>query len=228
MNELTTFTYEGNNVRTVQISGEPWWVLKDVCDVLGLSSPHKVVERLDEDEKGRSLIPTLGGEQEMNIVSESGLYNVILRSDKPEAKMFKRWITHDVLPAIRSNGYYMTDSKLRSTAVNPNAFIHEIYRRFCQMESETMALATQKEDLEIKLNESEKFWTIMKFNQHFGMGWNMRQCQSNGRRASAYSRQHGYEIGKCKTGDDRFEETNSYAFDVLERLFLTKKITVEV
>ena len=105
---LKIFTYNGNKVRTVQKDGEPWWVLKDVCEILGLGSPHKVFERLDEDEKGRNLIPTLGGGQEMTVINESGLYNVILRSDKPEAKPFRKWVTSEVLPAIRKTGGYIT------------------------------------------------------------------------------------------------------------------------
>ena len=91
MNELQIFTYNNAQVRTVEKNGEPWFVLKDVCDILGLSSPHKVADRLDEDE--RNLIPlvdSLGKKQEMTVISESGLYNVILRSDKPEAKPFRK------------------------------------------------------------------------------------------------------------------------------------------
>lgn len=106
MNELQTFTYNKSPVRTVEINNEPWFVLKDVCDILELGSPHKVAERLDEDEKGRNLIPTLGGKQEMTVISESGLYNVILRSDKPEAKPFRKWVTSEVLPSIRKTGSY--------------------------------------------------------------------------------------------------------------------------
>lgn len=108
MGEMEIFTYNGNEVRTIQKDGEPWWVLKDVCEILGLGSPHKIFERLDEDEKGRNLIPTLGGKQEMTVINESGLYNVILRSDKPEAKPFRKWVTSEVLPAIRKTGGYIT------------------------------------------------------------------------------------------------------------------------
>lgn len=108
MKELQTFTYNSSPVRTVEINREPWFVLKDVCDILELGSPHKVVERLDEDEKGRNQIPTPGGKQEMTVISESGLYNVILRSDKPEAKPFRKWVTSEVLPTIRKTGSYNT------------------------------------------------------------------------------------------------------------------------
>ena len=106
---LQIFNYNNNEVRTVLIDGEPWWVLKDVCDVLELTSPNKVAGRLDDDEKGRSSIPTLGGSQELTIINESGLYNVIIRSDKPEARNFRRWITHEVLPSIRKH-YNATNS----------------------------------------------------------------------------------------------------------------------
>ena len=81
-------------------------IQKKPLPVLDLGSPHKVADRLDDDEKGRTSIPTLGGIQQMTIVNEPGLYSVILRSDKPEAKAFKRWITHEVIPAIRKTGSY--------------------------------------------------------------------------------------------------------------------------
>ena len=80
-NEIQVWNYESSEIRTVQINGEPWFVLSDVCKVLELSSPHKVAERLDGDEKGRNQIPTLGGVQEMAVVNESGLYTVILRGN---------------------------------------------------------------------------------------------------------------------------------------------------
>ena len=109
MNKVTIFKYEENKlVRTMDISGEPWFVLKDVCDVLGLSTPARVAERLDSDEVSQAhLIDSVGRSQEMTIISESGLYNVILRSDKPEAKPFRKWVTAVVLPSIRKNGGYI-------------------------------------------------------------------------------------------------------------------------
>ena len=102
-NKIQVWNYESSEIRTVQINGEPWFVLADVCKVLELSSPHKVAERLDGDEKGRNQIPTLGGVQEMAVVNESGLYTVILRSDKPQAKPFRKWVTSEVLPSIRKH-----------------------------------------------------------------------------------------------------------------------------
>lgn len=111
MNEIQTFTYQDEKVRTIQQNNEPWFVLKDVCAILGLGTPSRVADRLDEDEKGMSEIHTLGGNQQMTVINESGLYNVILRSDKPEAKPFRKWVTSEVLPAIRKTGTYNVPNK---------------------------------------------------------------------------------------------------------------------
>lgn len=108
MNKVTIYRYDENKpVRTLNLNGEPWFVLRDVCEVLGLGNSRMVADRLDEDEKGVSQIDTLGGVQNATIISESGLYNVILRSDKPEAKPFRKWVTAVVLPSIRKNGGYI-------------------------------------------------------------------------------------------------------------------------
>lgn len=106
MTKIQVFEYQNNKVRTVDMDGAPWFVLKDVCEVLGLGNSRMVSDRLDEDEKGVSKIDTLGGAQNVTIISESGLYNVILRSDKPEAKPFRKWVTSEVLPTIRKTGSY--------------------------------------------------------------------------------------------------------------------------
>ena len=82
-------------------SEEPWWVAKDVCEILGLSNPTKALLSLDESEKGLTLIQSLGGQQETNIVNEPGLYRLIMRSRKPRAVAFQKWIAHEVLPAVR-------------------------------------------------------------------------------------------------------------------------------
>lgn len=123
MNRLQIFSYEGKEVRTIQKDGNPWWVLKDVCDVLELSNSRMVADRLDEDEKGVSIVDTLGGKQELTVISESGLYNVILLSRKPEARKFKRWVTHEVLPSIRRHGAYITSDKLEELMNDPDSWI---------------------------------------------------------------------------------------------------------
>lgn len=99
---------EFGQLRVIQgESGEPWFVAKDVCDALGLGRQQDSTRYLDDDEKGECLVNTPSGNQRMVTVSEAGLYSLILRSRKPEAHAFKRWVTHDVLPSIRRDGGYM-------------------------------------------------------------------------------------------------------------------------
>nr|DAI49401.1 MAG TPA: repressor domain protein [Caudoviricetes sp.] len=106
---MQIFNYDEKQIRTVAIDGEPWFVLKDVCEVLGISKYRDVAERLDEDERGSVRVDTLGGTQRMTAVNESGLYHVIIRSDKPVAKPFRKWITADVLPTMRKTGGYVAN-----------------------------------------------------------------------------------------------------------------------
>ena len=122
-NNMQIFNYNNNEVRTIQIDGEPWWVLRDVCDVLELKDTNKVAERLCDDELTRIKFVSGGQTREMYAVNESGLYAAIIRSDKPEAQEFRRWITHEVLPSIRKHGAYMTDAKLEQVLSDPRSWI---------------------------------------------------------------------------------------------------------
>lgn len=109
MNSMRVFNYHESAVRTVEKGGEPWFVLKDVCSILEISDHKSVIRRLEGDEVGQiPLTDKMGRKQDTSIINESGLYNVILRSDKPEAKPFRRWVTREVLPAIRKTGTYTT------------------------------------------------------------------------------------------------------------------------
>ncbi len=126
MNELQIFNYNGNEVRTIQKDGEPWWVLKDVCDVLNIENHKDLPKRLEDDEVGRFDLPhpqSRNKTLEMLCINESGLYNVILRSDKPEAKPFRKWVTSEVLPSIRKHGAYMTPQKIEEVLLNPDTVI---------------------------------------------------------------------------------------------------------
>ena len=130
MNDLQIFIYSGAQLRTIQQPDGLWWVLRDVCEVLGLSTPARVAERLDDDEKGVSLIHTPGGKQEMTIINEPGLYSVILRSDKPEAKAFKRWVVHEVLPSIRKNGSYGMNTEALQELAEINRQLEQYRQRY--------------------------------------------------------------------------------------------------
>lgn len=111
MNSLTVFQFDNNQVRIITLNNEPWFVAKDLCQVLGISKHRDAVSRLDDDERESFKLDTLGGKQDMVIVSESGMYALVLTSRKPEAKVFRKWITSDVLPTIRKTGTYTHKSK---------------------------------------------------------------------------------------------------------------------
>jgi len=120
VNELQKiFNYEGKQVRTVMIDGEPMFVAKDVCEILEISNPTDAVSRLDDDERTLVSIEGASNGLPVNGVTETGLYSLVLGSRKPEAKSFKRWITHEVLPSIRKHGAYMTPDTLENMIASP-------------------------------------------------------------------------------------------------------------
>lgn len=110
-------------VRTIAKDGEPWFVANDICKVLGHTNSRVAVAALDEDEKGVSKVYTLGGEQQMTVVNEAGMYQLVIRSNLPAAKAFKRWITHEVIPTIRRHGAYATETTIESIIADPESGI---------------------------------------------------------------------------------------------------------
>ncbi|TKI86815.1 phage antirepressor KilAC domain-containing protein [Bacillus mycoides] len=124
MNQLQVFNNkEFGQVRTVVQGEDVWFVAQDVCDVLGINKQRDAYSRLDEDERGSVLVDTLGGTQNVNAINESGLYSLILRSRKPQAKAFKKWVTSEVLPSIRKHGAYMTPSTINALLQDPDLII---------------------------------------------------------------------------------------------------------
>lgn len=119
MNQLTKI-FDGKQLRIIEQNNELWFVAKDVCDILELSNPTKAVSRLDDDERSNF---KLGRQGNTNVVNEFGLYNLVLGSRKLEAKQFKRWITHEVIPSIRKHGAYMTPETIEQALLNPDTII---------------------------------------------------------------------------------------------------------
>lgn len=121
MNDATSIQLFHNDqfgdVRAISLDGEPWFVARDVTDALGLD--RTATYKLDEDEKGVCLTHTPGGDQQVSTVSEAGFYKLVLKSRKPEAKAFQRWVTHEVLPAIRRHGAYATPDTLDRMIADP-------------------------------------------------------------------------------------------------------------
>lgn len=118
MTEVMKYTYAEleAEIRVIERDGNPWFVAKDVCVVLGIRT-NDALNSLDDDEKGYDIIVSLGGPQRMAIINEPGLYSLILRSRKPQAKEFKRWVTHEVLPTIRKTGAYIDPASALAESV---------------------------------------------------------------------------------------------------------------
>ena len=148
MNEIQIFNYQNKQIRTVEKDGEPWWVLKDVCEVLEISHIKNTADRLEKDEVGQTeVIDSLGRKQMTTIINESGLYNVILRSDKPQAKPFRKWVTSEVLPSIRKHGMYAVDQLLDNPDLAIAAFtaLKEARKKNAQLEE---TISDQRKEIE--------------------------------------------------------------------------------
>ncbi len=147
----TNFVYDGMNVRTAIVSGEPWFVAADVCRILKIANPSDALSRLDDDEKN-TLVLTDGipGNPGKRVVNEPGLYTLILGSRKPEAKAFKRWVTHEVIPAIRRNGMYATEAILDNPDLAIAAFTRLKEERERRVSVELLATAQQQQIAELQ------------------------------------------------------------------------------
>lgn len=157
MSNIQIFNYQSNEVRTVEMGGEPWFVLKDVCNILGISKYRDTAARLDADERGSVEVDTLGGTQQVIAVNESGLYHVILRSDKPEAAPFRKWVTSEVLPSIRKNGGYiagqeqLTPQELMAKALLvANKTLADREARICELTAQNSQLTVEKQIMQPK------------------------------------------------------------------------------
>lgn len=147
MSELQIFkNAEFGSIRTLTINGEPYFVGRDVAEILGYSNSRKVLaDHVDEEDKGVTKCDTLGGTQEMTVINESGLYSLILSSKLPTARRFKRWVTSEVLPTIRKHGVYAVDEVL----ANPDMLIEALLqlkaeREINQALKETVAVQNQQ------------------------------------------------------------------------------------
>lgn len=157
MKELQIFNFENSEVRTVMLNGEPWFVAKDVTDILEIKNTTDALKRLDDDERSRF---NLGRQGEANIVNEFGLYNLVIGSQKKEAKQFKRWITHEVIPSIRKTGSY-------SVATNPMDALRLMFEATEQTQQQVQDVSDRVQTLEddTPLSSSEYGYITRKINQ---------------------------------------------------------------
>lgn len=156
-------------VRVSVINGAPWFVLKDVCDILGVSNSRMVADRLDDDEKGVSQIDTLGGKQKVLVINESGLYHVVLRSDKPQAKPFRKWVTNEVLPTLRKTGSYSMNRQENKSDTQDNAILQvlmkntEVLQAIVQQNQQIMIALTN-----LSVNDAKRTMEIQPYTSHQG------------------------------------------------------------
>lgn len=179
MNELRIFENpEFGSIRTVEVNGEPWFVGKDVAEVLGYSNTRDALaKRVDDEDKGVANCDTPSGRQNMTIINESGLYSLVLGSKLPTAKKFKRWVTSDVLPSIRKHGLYAMDEILADPDVLINALteLKEERQKRKKLESETVELSLAITEMQPKVNyvdivlKSKSTVNISQIAQDYGM-----------------------------------------------------------
>ena len=189
---------EFGSIRTLELNDEPWFVGKDIAEVLGYSNSRKALsDHVDSEDKGVTICDTLGGKQNMTVINESGLYSLILSSKLPSAKKFKRWVTSEVLPAIRKHGAYMTDQKALELVTNPQALGDLLLQAGEQLK--------QKELIIQELKPKALFADAVAVSTDaILIGQLAKLLHQNGveigqRRLFAWLREHGY---LCKAGQD--------------------------
>lgn len=123
MNELQLFQKDGFKVRVIERDGEPWFVAKDVCEILEIEKHRDAISRLSGSMRGSVVVDTLGGRQEMAAISEAGVYKLVFTSRKPEAEKFTDWLATEVIPAIRKHGGYLTPAKIEEVLSDPDTII---------------------------------------------------------------------------------------------------------
>ncbi|MCM3510449.1 phage antirepressor [Rothia sp. P100] len=155
--EIQPFNFNGLQLRALLINGEPWFVAADVANLLGYDLATNMSRNLDPEEKGIHNMNTLGGEQKVSIINESGLYSAIMRSRKPEAKAFKKWVTNDVLPTIRKTGEYKTPQTLEQRSL---ALMGEL----------TAVVQQQRAELEVVRPKAEQFDDFLSAEGSYAVG----------------------------------------------------------
>jgi len=215
--QLSTYSFQNRPVRVAGSPENPLFVAADVCRILDLENVTRALDGIDDDEKGVTIGKTLGGDQSMNVVTESGLYALVFKSRKPEAKAFRKWVTSEVLPAIRKTGAYQQPgiSALDQFEAMIKA-AREQERRMAEQDqklAEVRALAIQANSY----NSSDTgFLTVRAYAKIHRVRWSLAHAQSVGQRAAKLCREDGIQMGHAR--DELFGQVNSYPVEVLDEV----------
>ena len=214
------------SVRTVLLNNEVWFCIKDVCDILGLTNPTVVAKRLDEDEKAKFDLGLKNGEL-TNFTNESGLYTLILRSDKPEAKPFRKWITSEVIPTIRKTGKYEEKPMTSAQYLLQQAqWMVEAENRMNNIENDVAqtnhSIGNIKKDItRIEHNErrtvTSNHLTVIAYANMKGIKPNTYNSSVMGRKATKVCRTRGLLTGTVV--DSKYGLINTYPLEVLDEIF---------
>ena len=229
MNEIAVFENEQfGEIRTVSVEGEPWFVAADVCRALEINNPSMAIGRLDEDEKSTLSLTEgtspNGGNPNVNVVNEPGLYSLVLGSRKPEAKQFKRWITHEVIPAIRKTGAYSIKPMSSAEMLLAQAKV------LVEQEKRMLAIELKQSETDIRIDDLESKFEA-KLNPTVGMDWyaitcyiglmkyrvNPKDYSSLGKLATKLSKEKGYPMGSVP--HPVYGKVHTYHTDILEEVF---------
>lgn len=195
MNKLELFNFRTQQVRTVLIENDPWFVGKDIATILGYAKTADAVRKhIDKEDKGVFILETPGGKQPVTIINESGLYSLILSSKMPDAKVFKRWVTSEVLPAIRKHGAYMTDEKAFDVVHNKTGLADLLQQAADQLKQKDIEIAEMKPKALFADSVATSHTTIL-------IGELAKILRGNGidigaNRLFAWMREHGYLINR--------------------------------
>lgn len=216
MNPMTPFNFGEQQVRVISDDqGQPWFVAADVCAVLEIKNPSDAIKRLDDDERARFNLALQG---DTNIINESGLYSLILRSRKTSARTFRKWVTSEVLPAIRRTGAYTMTPAL---PVVKNATMQLVIAQAMELdrlEQAQQELASRVEAVEARVaTQDSMFYTVLGYARKTGEFVDNVRASVLGRGATRLSKARNYPMGKA--ADPRFGVVHTYHTDILQEVF---------
>jgi prophage antirepressor-like protein len=213
---IVPFQFEDNEIRVVIFDEQPWWVLADVCRILEISNPRDAAGRLEDDEKNTvALTDALRqgrGNPNVTVINEPGLYRLVMRSDKPQAKRFQRWVFHEVLPELRKTGSY---------AVQRGQSKFDAIRLLVDAAEEHEKRLTRVEGALENLGANDTHRTIKAHAAFLGIRLTNAEAGDLGKKAKALSLQRGYAIGTQP--DDNYFTVNKYHLDILDVVFAARE-----